>query len=93
MLADAPISAGHKSLLRTSAVRAGFTIIDDSGASTVPRHLDEAKQEHESFPRGFEELFSQRVSAVHTDADEMPPVTSIWELLDSGLKPGGVQPR
>ena len=33
------------------------------------------------------------MTAVHTDSDEMPPVTAIWALLDSGLKPGDVQPR
>ena len=68
-------------------------IVEDVSAASVPRNPSESGHEEKGFPRGFEELFSQLENAVHTDADEMPPVTAIWASLDSGLHPGDVQPR
>ena len=88
MTADTTVSAGPGGQLKTPAVPAGFEIVEDVSASSAPRQPAPNNYEGQ-----FEELFSQLESAVHTDADEMPPVTANWALLDSGLHPGEVQPR
>ena len=93
MIADTPVSTGPGGQLRTPAVPAEFEIVEDVSVSSAPRHPAEGNYEEQGFPQGHEELFSQLESAVHTDADEMPPVTAIWALLDSGLRPGEIQPR